>query len=215
MRLTDRLYRCFENTDSDEAQDYLNALRSAWQDVSSGLARNAWIILLLMAAYELAARNAVSSVIVGPFTLAKLEYVRLFVPAIVSYLLYEQVLLVTRWIEMEAVHRYLMHFLAPTIENYDLDAFLVPRLPALSNLVHSYSSHSATPSKNIRAALQYALGALVLVAILYFDASALKELYGEFGAKSYLYWINVAITGGLVIVVVLPSPRSPKSASQQ
>src|SRR6266852_6327043 len=146
MRLIDRLPLCFDAVSSDQKQDYLGTLREAWRDISGALTPNAWIIVLLIAAYELMAHGAVKAVTIGPFGLENLRYLRLFVPVILSYLFYEQVLLVIRWIETEAVHRYLTQQLTPSIERFDLETLLAPRLPALSNLVHGFSDSSATLS---------------------------------------------------------------------
>jgi hypothetical protein len=178
-------------------------MRDAWRDVSTAFTRNSWIIVLLMATFELANHRLVSTITLGPFALSDVKYVRLFIPVIVSYLLYEQVLLIARWIETEAVHRFLIQRLSPRIEEYDFDALLTPRLPALSNLVHSYSSISATRSKNVRALAQYGLALLVLASIPIFDAFALFELSKEFGITSIVYWANVAVTAALALLSLL------------
>jgi hypothetical protein len=205
MRLTERLPRTFNSDNKEQAQEYLTGLRDAWRDISTALTRNAWIIVLLIAAFELAIHGAVSTVTVGPFALANLKYVTLFIPSVISYLFYEQTLLVARWIETEEVHRYLTHMLSPAIEEYDFDALLSPRLPALSNLVHSYSSISATASKHLKATAQYVLGALVLIAIPVFDGFALKELSDEFGLGNVMFWINLTVTAILVLLTLIVS----------
>lgn len=202
MRLTERQFRCFDPADLDQAREYLATARDAWRDISTALTRDAWIIVLLMAAFELAAHRAVSSVTLGPFALGNLKLIRVFIPAIVSYLFYELILLVIRWLETESVHRYLMHLLSPQVEEYDFDALLAPRLPALSNLVHSYSDTSATPSKSIRAIAQYILAVAVLLSVPAFDAFAFKELSSEFGIASALFWLNVAAATALVALAL-------------
>jgi hypothetical protein len=127
MRLLQRLPQSFDPARPEQAQAYLNTLRESWRDISAGITRNVWIILLLLAGFELAGYRAISTVTLGPLVLENLKYVRIFVPTIVGYLFYEQMLLATRWIESEATHRYLMHMLSPNIEEYDFDALLVPR----------------------------------------------------------------------------------------
>lgn len=198
MHLSERLQECFDSADHAQTKEYLSTVRDAWRDVSTALTRNAWIIVLLVVAFELADHRAVTTVTIGPFALQNIKYVRLFIPAIVSYLLYEQVLLAARWIETEEVHRYLTRILSPKVEKYDFDAFLAPRLPALSNLVHSYSSTSATPSKSVRAAAQYALSMIMLAAVPVFDGIALNQLSAEFKIGDILFWVNVAVTTGLI-----------------
>ena len=131
MDLTDRLRQCFDATSRDEAEDYLSIIRDAWRDISAAITRNAWIIIVLIVGFELASHRAVSKVSFGPFALENTKYVLLFIPPVVSYLFYEQVLLVTRWIETEVVHRYLMAKVSPQIEEYDFDYFVSPRLPGL------------------------------------------------------------------------------------
>jgi hypothetical protein len=203
MRLTERLQQSFDPADQDQARDYLATMRDAWRDITTAFTRNAWIIVLLIAAFELANHRTVSTITLGPFALNNVKYVRLFIPAVVSYLLYEQVLLLARWIETETVHRFLVHHLSPRIEEHDFDALLTPRLPALSNLIHSYSPNSATRSKNVRALAQYALALLVLASIPTFDAFALVELGGEFGVTSIIYWATVAVTAALILLSLL------------
>lgn len=205
MRLTERLPRTFNSDNKEQAQEYLKTLREAWRDITTALTRNAWIIVLLIAAFEFAIHGAVSKVTVGPFALDNLKYIRIFIPSVVSYLFYEQALLTARWIETEETHRYLTYLLSPTIEEYDFDTLLSPRLPALSNLVHSYSNVSATASKHLRAAAQWILGVLVLIVIPVFDAFALKELSAEFGLGNALFWINVAVSAALVLLTLTVS----------
>jgi hypothetical protein len=200
MRLIERLEQSFDTARPDEAQAYLATLRDEWREISSALTRNAWIIALLIAAFELAAHRGVSAVTFGPFAISNLNYVRLFIPAVVSYLLYEEILLVARWIETEATHTYLIGMVWPEIEQYDFDALLSPRLPALSNLVHSYSPASATLSRSIRAIAQYVLALLVLFSILAFDAFAFAELRSQLGPTNPIFWVNVAVTAALVML---------------
>src|ERR1700745_2044858 len=116
MRLRERLPQSFDPADQDQAKAYLATMRDAWRDVSTAFTRNAWIIVLLIAAFELANHRMISTITLGPFALSNVKYVRLFMPVVISYLLYEQVLLLARWIETEAVHRFLMHQLSPRIE---------------------------------------------------------------------------------------------------
>jgi hypothetical protein len=203
MRLSERLPLSFDPADQDQARDYLATMRDAWRDVSTALTRNAWIIVLLMAIFELANHRMVSTITLGPFVLSDVKYIRLFIPVVVAYLFYEQVLLVARWIETEAVHRFLIQQLSPQIEKHDLDALLTPRLPALSNLMHSFSPISATSSKNVRALAQYGLALLVLGSIPVFDAFALIELSKEFGLTSIIYWVSVAVTAVLTLLSLL------------
>jgi hypothetical protein len=202
MRLIDRMPSCFNGVGRSQEQDYLNNLRGAWRDISTALTRNAWIMVLLLAAYELAAHGAVANVTVGPFALSNLKFLRLFVPVVVSYLFYEQIILAIRWIETEAVHRYLTRALTPNIEEFDFDTLLAPRLPALSNLVHSFSPSSATLSKHLRAAGQYVLGAVFFCVIPTFDGFAFKSMYDDYNATAALYWINVVVTSGLLALSV-------------
>lgn len=157
---------------------------------------------MLIASFELVSYHLVSSATLGPLVLANLKYLRVFVPTVVSYLYYEQVLLAVRWVESEATCRYIVHILSPEIEEYDLDSLLAPRLPALSNLTHSYSTSSRTRSKSVRGGAQYVLSALLLISVPVFDAAALNELSGELGSSSVLYWINVALTAGLIMLTL-------------
>jgi hypothetical protein len=203
MSLFQRLPQSFDPDHTEQAQAYLGTLRDTWREISTTLTRNSWIIVVLLTVYELAGRRAISTITIGPLVLANLEYVRIFVPTIVSYLFYEQTLLVERWIESEATHQYLMHMLAPKIEEFDLDTLLVPQLPALSNLVHSYSDTSQTTSKSVRAIAQYALALILFVSVPVFDAIALTELSRYFGAVSVVFWINVALTAALVVLATV------------
>jgi hypothetical protein len=201
MRLLQRLLH-FDSIDSAQLQTYLDSLRQSWSDTSSAITRNSWIIVLLIASFELVSDHLVSSATLGPLVLANLKYLRIFIPTVVSYLYYEQVLLAVRWIESEAACRYIVHILSPEIEEYDLDSLLAPRLPSLSNMTHGYSPSSRTWSKSLRGVAQYILSALLLVSVPVFDAVALNELSSEFGSSSVLYWINVVITGGLITLTL-------------
>jgi hypothetical protein len=200
MRLLQRLPESFDSARAEQAQAYLATLREAWRETSTALTRNSWIIVVLLTAYELAGRGAISKVTIGPLTLANLKYISVFVPTVVSYVFYEQILLVVRWIESETTYRYLMRTLSPKIEELDFDALLAPQLPALSNLVHSYSPTSQTASKNVRSLAQYALALLLFLSVPLFDAFALTELSRHFGAASVVFWINAALTAALVIL---------------
>lgn len=202
MRLTERLARCFDGANEDQVHEYLSILRDAWRDISTGLARNAWITALLVTVFELSAHGVLSTITLGPFALKNINYIRIFIPSAVGYLFYEQVLMTVRWIETEEVHRYLMNLLYRKIELYDFDAFLAPRLPSLTNLVHSYSENSAAPSKHLRAAAQYGLALIFLLVIPIFEVFALKELSGEFTTGGILFWINAVISGALVILAL-------------
>jgi hypothetical protein len=202
MRFFERLTRGFDLSRPEQAQAYVDSLRTSWNDVSRTLTRNSWIIVLLFAAYDLASRKAVSTVTVGPIAIVHFKYLTVFVPTIVSYLFYEQVLLAERWMESEATHRYLMHLLTPEIEKCDFDALLTPGLPGVANLMHTYSQTSITPSKVIRGISQYVLSLLLALAVPVFDIIALYQLGGAFGARSIVFWLNVGLTAILVILAV-------------
>jgi hypothetical protein len=78
MRLLQRLPQSFDPARPEQAQAYLNTLRESWRDISAGITRNVWIILLLLAGFELAGYRAISTVTLGPLVLENLKYVRVF-----------------------------------------------------------------------------------------------------------------------------------------
>lgn len=203
MRLLQRLPESFDSASDEQVQAYVTTLRDAWRDVSAALSRNSWIILVLLAVYELASHGSISTITVGPIAIAHLKYLRVFIPTIVSYILYEQILLVERWMESEATHRYLMKKLSSRIQEGGLDVLLVPRLPALSNLVQSHSVSAETLSRNIRGFAQYVLALMMLALVPVFDAVALIELAREIGLGSVVYLINATITAALVILAMI------------
>ncbi len=203
MRLLERLPESFDSANAEQAQTYLSTLRDVWRDVSAAVSRNSWIIVALLTVYELAGRGTISTITIGPVAIAHLKYLRVFVPTIVSYLLYEQILLVERWMESEATHRYLMRMLSPKIQEEGFDILLVPRLPALSNLVQSRSAVAETRSRNIRGMAQYALALFMLLLVPLFDAVALIELARDIGLESVVYWINVVLTAALVVLAMV------------
>ncbi len=57
--------------------------------VSAAVSRNSWIIVVLLTAYELAGQGTISTITIGPVAIAHLKFLRVFVPTIVSYVLYE------------------------------------------------------------------------------------------------------------------------------
>ena len=203
MRLLQRLPESFDSASADQVQAYLGTLRDVWRDISAAISRNSWIILGLLTVYELASRGTISTITIGPIAVAHLRYLRVFIPTIVSYLLYEQILLVERWMESEATHRYLMRMLSPKIQEDGFDILLVPRLPALSNLTHYRSEPAETRSRNIRGVAQYVLVLFMLVLVPVFDTAALIQLAGDLGLGSVIYWINVMLTTGLVLLAMV------------
>jgi hypothetical protein len=202
VRLLQRLPGAFDSATAEQVQAYIGALREVWRDVSAAISRNSWFVVLLIAAYELAGRGIISKLNAGPVVIEHLKYLRVFVPTIVSYILYEQILLIQRWVESEAVHRYLMRQLVPKVEEEGFDSLLAPRLPALSNLVQSHSSLAETRSRNIRGLAQYGLALFMLSLVPLFDFVALTELWSQIG-RSAVYWINVALTAGLVTLAMV------------
>lgn len=203
MRLLQRLPESFESASAEQAQAYLGALRDVWRDVSVAVSRNSWIIIALLTVYGLAGRGTISTITIGPLAISHLKYLRVFIPTIVSYIFYEQILLVERWMESEATHRYLVQKLMPRIHEVGFDILLVPRLPALSNLVQSRSVLAETRSRNIRGFAQYALALIMLVLVPVFDAVALIELARDIGIESAVYWVNVVLTAALVVLAMV------------
>lgn len=203
MRLLQRLPESFDSASAAEVQAYIGTLRDAWRDISTALSRNSWIIVVLLAAYELAGRGTISTITIGPVAIAHLKYLRVFVPTIVSYILYEQILLVERWMESEATHRYLMRRLSPKIQEDGFDILLVPRLPALSNLAQSRSALAETRSRNIRGMAQYVLALFMLALVPLFDAVAFIGLASDVGLQSVVYWVNVVLTAALVLLAMI------------
>lgn len=202
MRLTQRLPASFDSASPEQVQEYLDTLRGVWRDISAAISRNSWIILGLLTVYELASRGTISTITIGPIALAHLRDLRVFIPTIVSYLLYEQILLVERWMESEATHQYLMRLLLPKVQKDGFDVLLVPRLPALSNLTHNRSKPAETPSRRIGGMAQYVLALIMLALVPVFDAAALAQLARDLGLESVVYWINVMLTAALVVLAM-------------
>jgi|SRR5215471_3202162 len=203
MRLLQRLPDSFDSATAEQAQAYLDALREVWRDVSAAISRNSWIVVLLLVVYQLAGRGTISTITVFGVAVAHLKDLRVFVPTIASYILYEQILLVERWMESAATHRFLVRKLSPKIQEEGFDVLLIPRLPALSNLAQSRSKLAETRSRNIRGIAQYFLALSLLALVPLFDAFALIQLSRDFGLQSPLYWINVVLTAALVILAMV------------
>ncbi len=193
----DRISDSFVGDNSvPEAKDYADKVYAAWKDVSASLSRNAVLIFVLIAVFELLAYQKESTVFtVGSFTFTNTPIILVALPAIVAIIMLDGWRLTTRWVDLQYAFQELVKRCAPKLSENDLDILIRPALPAYWSIGIAGSERSGQPSeKFIRSVSGILAVTMTIVTPLAFEAQAYYRLFGKFGYQNILLWFSVSIT---------------------
>jgi hypothetical protein len=88
----------FSDEESDHAEKFTDLTLSSWNKVSDAIGRTAVLILILAAVFEiLVASKAPGDFAIGSFTFGNAPLVQQFLPALVSYLVYDMYVLTSQY----------------------------------------------------------------------------------------------------------------------
>ena len=179
-----------------EAKEYADKVYAAWKDVSSSLSRNAALVFILIAVFELLAYQKESAALtVGTFTFTNVPVVQILLPAIVALVVYDGYRLTARWVDLQYAYQDLVEKYAPKLSENELDILIRPSLPAFWGFGISSSYKSGQFAEKF---INVTNGIVVLTAAfalpLGFAAQAYYQLFGKFGYQNILLWFSMAIT---------------------
>jgi hypothetical protein len=116
-----------EQTDSEEAVEYLSELRGRMKDVSEISRRTILLLLLTAATFELLNRAAVVNVKVGPFEIKDLSLIQKVLPVVFAYLIYDECVLGVRYLYSMRVADTITQSFQPSLSKATLDKLLHPQ----------------------------------------------------------------------------------------
>lgn len=181
---------------ASEAKEYADKVYAAWKDVSSSLSRNAALVFILIAVFELLAYQKESiALTVGIFTFTNVPVVQIVLPVIVALVVYDGYRLTARWVDLQYAYQDLVEKYAPKLSENELDILIRPSLPAFWGIGISSSYKSGQFAEKF---INVTNGIVALAAAfalpLGFAAQAYYQLFGKFGYQNILLWLSVAIT---------------------
>ncbi|WP_238009028.1 hypothetical protein KZZ52_20780 [Dactylosporangium sp. AC04546] len=126
-KVANRIDAAGEDLRDDEArQKYLDRLIAEWQSVETAMRKAYFTLLLLAAAYALVRLKNVSELSLGPVKLSKVDPVRIFIPALMSYFTYQVAALFCCSAAFERVFYGITSKFHPGLFKTDLDMLMMP-----------------------------------------------------------------------------------------
>jgi hypothetical protein len=217
-----RAREVFENSPHSESKDYADLLLSAWKDLAGLISKQATLLLLIMAIFELLAyQSASSEVTIGSFTLSNTTTLLMALPPLVSFLAYDIYFLVRRVNDIAAVYGVVYRSLWPNQAENDLQRLIAPVLPGFLRTSSFVSSESELRSERFLSSLNAAMmiGTVVIFPAA-FQVQAYYILFKRFGSTNVFLWITSVVSFGLIFsacayeylyVLGIPSERAKTS----
>jgi hypothetical protein len=203
--VTKRVLDSFGTGDDAAAQDYDGKVYERWNDLAATLRRNAVIMLLVAALFELLIYQAKpNSITFGSFTVANSPVVQISLPIIFAFLVYEGCHLTTRMVDVEAIYFALVEKASPKADENDLAFLIRPVLPGFWAVGSSASSGVAQRSENFHEGLRTVIGIIVVFVFpLAFEGQAYYKLFQRFGYHDIFLWVSVGLSISLLICTII------------
>jgi hypothetical protein len=192
--------------DDAAAKDYSDKVYAAWSDLSSALRRNAVLIFLLVAAFELLIYQKTSSIITfASFSLANSSFVQIALPTVIAFLVYEGWRLGKRWADLGEAYYALIKRIAPKASENDLDLLIRPMPPTfwafgMADLPSEVTQRSEIFMANLTLVFTITFAILFPLA---FEGQAYYLLFQKFGYHDAFLWINVSLTVALLVCTII------------
>lgn len=200
-----RIKDAFPKEKTADAEKFADKILDAWKNVSTALGKIAILFFVLVGIFELLVSGKPSaSFTVGSFTFANTSVVRISIPAIVSYLIFDGYQLVSRWTALESAYIAIIKICAPSAGDNDLDLLIKPSLPSVWGIGYAESEEIATRSSAVlyRVKIPLALVALTLLPLA-FEVQAYYILFYQYGYRNVFLWISAVFSAAIVISLVI------------
>jgi hypothetical protein len=194
----------FDTHEGDAALKYIESLLMSWRDISKALGRGVWLMLILMALFELIAYSKGVKVSLSGISIADTTVIQKLLPVVIAYTVLDLYRLTVRWLECDYVYYEITGRFMSKIANNDLELMIRPALPALWSIGTINSSRNELRSERfIRISTSGLLRPIVLILPLAFEAQAYYQLIGKYGFHDILVWTGLALSTGVLIVAVI------------
>lgn len=203
--LTWRLENCFKDDVPAVVKDYSDKVYASWTDLTGSLRRNAVLVFLIAAIFELLTSQKSSATIsFGSLSLSSSPVVELALPVLFALLFYDGFRLTSRWLELQTAYYKLVKMAAPKVSKNDLDFLIRPELPVFWAIGKIGSHETSQPSDVFigRASQAIAIFAIWIFPVA-FEAQAYYELFGKFGYHDIFLWISAILTTALIVIGVV------------
>jgi hypothetical protein len=191
----------------ERGRHFLSALQVTMKDVTDAGRRSALLALLVMAAFLLLDRAAVTSAQVGPFQIKDLSLIQKALPVLFAYLIYDLSATGIRFLYSRAVHEEITRLIEPPLSATRLDRLLLPHSSPLYGPMYFGTDQRLNRIARLFTAL-LRLGSLLSVLLI--EAYALYRLFKVFGDRDPLVWLSTAFSTGFVLfaAVILGASRT-------
>jgi hypothetical protein len=176
---------------------YLDLLLASWYELARALRRTTTYMVLLTVTFVLLSGAQQTEFTLGPLKLTNVESVLPVVPALLSFFLYEWVVLVSATDRYKKVADTLLKKMHPTIVANDLELMLRPPVAMMwgGEAWSAVRSEPAGLAGRLLSSAALGIGAVLLFGGLAFHVFAFVDLYGNDGRNT------LAVTISLVFCV--------------
>jgi hypothetical protein len=204
-----RVKEAFPEGSSVEAKEFADKVLGAWKDVATSLRKMAILFFVLMAVFELLAYQPSSrSFTVGSFSFANTSVVRIALPAIAAYAIYDGFQLTLRWIELETAYYALMAIYAPRVPENDLELLIKPPLPSLWGIGWVGSDENQA-DRFLSSVKTIFVVVFIFFIPLTFEAQAYYILFGQYGYQNVLVWLSAIFSTAAIVITFTAVALSP------
>lgn len=192
-----RVEGAFQTGDVEGADKFLDIMLSSWRRTSDAVGRTVVIIFLLAGVFEiLLDSKALKSFAIGPLTLgSNTSLIQQFIPALISYLIYDSYSLMLLWADHHEAYSDIMRRVHPEISSSGLLAIVIPVIRGPWSIYLDDPDESSSRRERFDDAMKVIItiiGAVLLPVI--FEIQAYYELTAKYGYRSSLLWVSAAIS---------------------
>ncbi len=209
--ISQRINDAFPEGAAADAEKFADKILNSWNEVSSSLGKLAILFVVLVGIFELLIYGPSSqSLTIGSITFANTSIVRIALPAIVAYVVFDGFQLAGRWGDLEAAYYAITKIYAPRVDQNALDYLIKPTLPSIWGI--GWGSGSETSTDRFNDAVRAAVGFTALIILpIAFEVQAYYLLFYRYGYRNIFLWISVAFSAIILISVNAWNLLSPSN----
>jgi hypothetical protein len=198
----ERVADSFAEEGSEYIEKYIDMLREEWRSVTTSLSRTILLTLGLVVLFELLLRADTIELTLGPAKLTEPSPILRFIPALIAYLLYEELALMAKWSDISDIYEEILQKYHPKVWANDLELLVAPTQRAFWQIGTFYGeSFEARTAQLQRAVSIFSVFGLLLLLTL-FQAYAVYRLFQRFGVDDITIWLVTVLAAGFTLAAI-------------
>lgn len=202
-KIKERVAESLKDSPHEDVTKYLEWLRASIEALSQNLRRTIALALLLIAAFELINGSPSAVIIISSFKISSGSIVAIFIPAMVSFLLYQATADTNRLATLQDAFTNVFSMWSSEAERNDLDLWVLPSQPVYWNVSMGESRTNRTRRGAMQFRLEGIITGFVFTTVITFQIQAYSVLYSTASHYKALWVVSISIAAFCSIAAII------------